>query len=163
MTHRVVLTHPNKELRKTSQGFSVEEMRSTETQQLIDDMMQTMKEEHGVGLAAPQVGVHKRLIVCDTKRGIEAFLNPEIVKVSTRMVQSEEGCLSIPKVYGVVERHKNVKVVAYNRHGEKVQVKTGGLLAVIFQHEIDHLDGVLFIDRAHTVHDISHETEGALI
>ncbi len=163
MSHRTVLTHPNKELRVQSRGLSVDEIRSPRMQTLVDDMIETMKVEHGVGLAAPQLGEHVRLIICETKSGPEAFFNPEIIKTSMRMTQSEEGCLSIPKVYGIVERHKSVKVQAYNRRGEKVQVKTGGLLSVIFQHEIDHLDGVLFIDRAHTVHDISYETEGALI
>ena len=163
MSHRTVLTHPNKELRVQSRSLSVEEIRSPKIQKLVDDMIETMEAEQGVGLAAPQVGEHIRLIICETKKGPEAYFNPEIVKVSKRMTQSEEGCLSIPKVYGIVERYKSVKMKAYNRNGEPVLVKTGGLLSVIFQHEIDHLDGVLFIDRAHTVHDMSQEKEGALI
>ncbi len=163
MSLRKVLIHPNKELRKSSRGLSVEEIQSKEMQKLVDDMLETMEVENGVGLAAPQVGEHVRLIICETKRGPEAYFNPEIIKSSLRKTQSEEGCLSIPKVYGIVERHKSVKMTAYNRKGEKITVKTGGLLSVIFQHEIDHLDGVLFIDRAHTVHDIANEKENAII
>lgn len=163
MSHLNVLKNPNKELRVESRPVSVEEIQSNDMQQLVANMKETMVAENGVGLAAPQVGKHIRLIICETRQGAKAYFNPEIVQHSDRTIDSEEGCLSIPHVYGIVRRYKAVKVTALDEQGNDVTLKTGGLLAVIFQHEIDHLDGILFIDRAHTIKDMTDEKKEALI
>ena len=163
MSLQRVLHHPNNILREVSRPVSVEEIRSDEMQKLVRDMKETMKVENGVGLAAPQIGQHLRLIICETPRGPQAFFNPVIVKTSKNTTDSEEGCLSIPSVYGIVKRHKSVKVEALDERGNPSTVKTGGLLAVIFQHEIDHLDGILFIDRAHTLHDLTKEKSESIL
>ena len=150
-----VLSLPNDRLRNTSRELSDAEILSPEIQTLIKDMIETMKVENGVGLAAPQIGKPIRLIIAQTKKGPEAFLNPQIVDRSMRMVESQEGCLSIPGVWGTVTRHRTVSVVAKNALGQEVEIDAKGLLAIIFQHEIDHLDGILFIDRAHTLQEPS--------
>ncbi len=154
MLHRV-LTLPNDQLRVKSRVLSAAEIASTEIQNLIVEMKATMKLENGVGLAAPQIGQPIRLIIAQTENGNEAFINPKIVATSMRMVESEEGCLSIPGVWGIVTRHRSVKVTAFNAKGEPIEIEAKGLLSIIFQHEIDHLDGILFIDRAHTLKEPS--------
>jgi peptide deformylase len=106
-----------------------------------------MIDADGIGVAAPQIGVLKRIIIVKTANGAEAFINPKIISSSIRRVESEEGCLSVPGVYGIVKRHASVKVKAYDKDGKKIKFKTGGLQSIIFQHEIDHLDGILFIDK----------------
>ncbi len=124
------------------------------TQKLIDDMIETMEEAPGVGLAAPQVGVSLRVIVIETPEDEEdpqggtalQLINPEILKQDGQQV-GEEGCLSIPGYVGIVKRSMNVTVRGMNRRGKEVQVKATGVLARVLQHEIDHLDGVLFTDR----------------
>ncbi|MEK7459030.1 MAG: peptide deformylase [Patescibacteria group bacterium] len=148
MTPLVVLHEPNKELRIVSTPVSDAVIRDAKTQTLIDELIVTMIDENGVGIAAPQVGVHERIIIVETPTGIIPYINPEITSRSVRMVASVEGCLSVPGVCGVIKRHSTVKVKAKTRDGEDVEVKANGLQAIIFQHEIDHLDGVLFIDRA---------------
>lgn len=146
-----VLKNPNKILRQVSEPLSDAELMSDDIQKLIDDMKKTMKVEKGVGLAAPQIGKHIRLIIVETEEGPKAFVNPKIIATSNKMVDSEEGCLSIPGVYGIVKRHKSIKLKAKDRHGNPIREKIGGFPAIIFQHEIDHLNGVLFIDRAEEI------------
>lgn len=148
MTPLTVLHEPNPILRKVSVALTDAEIRDTKTQGLIDELMVTMIDENGVGIAAPQVGICRRIIIVEAPSGVVAYINPEITSRSIRTVASVEGCLSVPGVSGVVKRHSSVKVKAKNRDGEEVEVKANGLLAIIFQHEIDHLDGILFIDRA---------------
>jgi peptide deformylase len=128
------------------------EVRGEMLASLIRDMRETMKKEKGVGLAAPQIGVNKRLILVETEQGIEVFINPKIVSSSKAMVESEEGCLSVPKVYGMVRRHKKIKLKALKEDGTPVRLTATGLPAIIFQHEIDHLDGVLFIDKVEKIY-----------
>lgn len=120
--------------------------------QLIDDMLETMYAAPGVGLAAPQVGVLKRIIVVDCgpkdgPRAPMALINPEIIRVSDDDAAFEEGCLSVPEHYADVVRPASVVVRHLDRDGVKREVEGTGLLAVCLQHEIDHLDGVLFIDH----------------
>lgn len=114
---------------------------------LIDDMVETMYQADGVGLAAPQVGVLRRVIVVDVGEGLIKLINPEIISYSGEQVDTE-GCLSIPNVHGEVKRPQSVIVRGMNEKGEKVEIKGSGLLAVALCHEIDHLDGILFIDKA---------------
>ncbi len=114
---------------------------------LIGDMVDTMYDEVGIGLAAPQVGVGVRLLVVDEGKGTaRAYLNPVVVEEGGRVV-AEEGCLSLPGVFADVARAEWVVVEAQDRNGTPMRRRASGLLARVFQHEIDHLDGVLFIDR----------------
>jgi peptide deformylase len=124
---------------------------------LINDMVETMREAPGVGLAAPQVGVSSRLIVVEygdeedeeAPKKLYALINPEIVEVSEDdKVNGVEGCLSIPGLVGEVERYNRIVIKGLNRMGKPIKIKAEGWLARIFQHEIDHLEGVLFTDRA---------------
>lgn len=118
---------------------------------LLDNLRDTLKDsEVGVGLAAPQIGISKCAIVVDFDGEYYELLNPEIVASEGTEVDSE-GCLSVPGVVGDVERAFQVTVVGLNRGGEKVVIEAKGLLARIFQHEIDHLNGILFVDRAKNI------------
>ena len=117
---------------------------------LIDDMFETMYKAEGVGLAAPQVGISRRVIVVDVHdEEVEPFalVNPRVVEFSRETEKAEEGCLSIPGLAAAVERPAHVAVEGLDRDGNPVRVEGGGLLGRCLQHEIDHLDGILFIDR----------------
>ena len=114
---------------------------------LIADMFDTMREAPGVGLAAPQVGVVERIFVWEVEEEHGALINPEIVKRSRKKFTEEEGCLSIPGLVYPVERNYEVVVRALDENGNEIEIAGEDLLARVFQHEIDHLDGVLFIDR----------------
>ncbi|WP_027717223.1 peptide deformylase [Desulfovirgula thermocuniculi] len=114
---------------------------------LLDNLRDTMYSARGVGLAAPQIGVSKRVIVVDVGEGLIELINPEIVEAQGEEVDTE-GCLSIPHLVGEVPRAVEVKVVGLNRQGHRVEYQARGFLARALQHEIDHLDGILFIDRA---------------
>ncbi|MGC8856139.1 MAG: peptide deformylase [Anaerolineae bacterium] len=141
-------------------------------QTLIDDMVDTMRDAPGVGLAAPQLGISERVIVVEyseeddeageTKQAnarprLYVVVNPEIVKVSQETEFGVEGCLSIPGLVGEVERFSAIQIKGLNRHGQPLKLKAEGWLARIFQHEIDHLNGVLFPDRATRVWKPSEE------
>ena len=118
---------------------------------LLDDMAQTLYQAEGVGLAAPQVGVSLRVVVIDAGDGLIELINPVIIEKSGSETASE-GCLSIPGIWGEVERFSEVTVEALNRDGKKIRISGKGLLARALQHEIDHLEGVLFIELAKTLH-----------
>ena len=151
MTHIPVIKNPSDLLRKKSEVVSKEELASEEIQTLIDDLLDAMRLENGIGIAAPQIGAHKRIIIVDDGKGPAAYVNPEIIARSIRKGHFiEEGCLSVPGIWGYVTRHKAVRVRALTRDGERVTLKVKDLPSVIFQHEIDHLDGILFIDKADT-------------
>jgi peptide deformylase len=122
---------------------------------LAADMLETMHESHGIGLAAPQIGLLQRMLVAelpedeDEPRSGKPFvlINPEVVKTSRSAVEGEEGCLSIPTWYGMVWRPEWVVVKAQDVNGKPIRIKAHGMLARVFLHEMDHLDGVLFVDR----------------
>jgi peptide deformylase len=114
--------------------------------ELLDDMAETMKHADGVGLAAPQVGILRRVVVIDVGEGLIELINPEITETWGQQ-RGAEGCLSIPGVTGEVMRPERVKVKALNRKGEAIEITGTGLLARALCHEIDHLDGILFIDK----------------
>lgn len=117
------------------------------TIQLLDDMVETMRAADGVGLAAPQVGILRRIVVIETSDGLFELINPKIIAYAGEQ-ESEEGCLSIPGRWGITRRPMYVTVRAMNRYGETVDIKGSGLLAKAFCHELDHLDGKLYIDCA---------------
>ena len=127
-------------------ALPVEEV-TPEILNLIKDMAETMYTDSGVGLAAPQVGVSKRIILVDGEEdGLIVLINPMIIKSEGEVVE-EEGCLSVPGVYSKVKRLSKVTVKALNENGDPIEITKEGLIARALQHEIDHLDGILFIDR----------------
>ncbi|NLX78105.1 MAG: peptide deformylase [Clostridiaceae bacterium] len=127
------------------------------TIELIDDMIETMYNADGVGLAAPQVGILKRICVIDVGEGPVVLINPEKVEESKEQIQAVEGCLSIPGVYGEVKRPERVVVKALNRDGEYFTIEGTGMLARALCHEIDHLDGILFEDKVIRYVDVDNE------
>ena len=132
-------------LRQTAEP--VEEI-NDEIRQLINDMFETMIEAQGVGLAGPQVGKSLRLFVAMADDYVKrAFINPQIIKTSETVCDYEEGCLSIPQVYETISRPEKVTVQAFNENGKPFVLEADGLLARIIQHEYDHLNGILYIDR----------------
>lgn len=129
------------------------------TKVLIEDMLDTMYEKMGVGLAAPQVGVLKRIVVIDVGEGPIVLINPEIVE-SFGEQTGEEGCLSVPGKWGIVSRPEHVKVRALNQEMEPFEIEGEGLLARAFCHEIDHLRGELYVDKTQDgLHDVTYEAE----
>ena len=116
---------------------------------LLEDMAETMYDAEGVGLAAPQVGISKRLVVIDAQdeHGLLKLINPQVISTSSDKETAIEGCLSFPGIAGEVERAETVTVKALDTEGKPIEICASGLLARAFQHEIDHLDGILFVDR----------------
>lgn len=149
MTVRTILTYPDKFLRQAAREVTAF---GEELQVLIDDMIETMYDEPGVGLAAVQIGVGQRVIVYDVRqtegeRRAEALINPRIVFREGSIISEEEGCLSVPEFRADVQRDAHVRVEGQDRQGQPVEIDTEGFLSIVLQHEIDHLDGILFIDR----------------
>ena len=145
---RKILTEPDPILRKKCEPL---EKVDTDTKKLMDDMLETMYAAPGIGLAAIQVGILKRLIVIDITKGEEKkspifLINPSIVHQSKKTSVYEEGCLSLPGQFAEIERPAECTVKFINYDGKEKELKTDGLLATCVQHEIDHLNGVLFID-----------------
>jgi peptide deformylase len=153
MAIREIVATPEPVLRKKAR--KVNEF-GPELQNLIDDMVETMRAAPGVGLAAPQVDVSQRVIVveygddedAEAPAKLYTLVNPEINRFSSETISGVEGCLSIPGYQGEVERYLEVTIKGLNRRGKPVKIKAKGWMARIFQHEIDHLDGVLYVDRA---------------
>ncbi len=150
---RPVLHNPDPQLRVKSEDVSADRINTPEMKLLIKELKETMRKENGVGIAAPQIGVHDRVIIAEIDGIATAYINPVISNRSFRMIDSEEGCLSVPGMWGIVKRHRSITVTALNEDGEAVVLKPQGFDATIFQHEIDHLDGVLFIDHAKNVEE----------
>jgi peptide deformylase len=149
MALREILVVPNPVLKQVSQRVDAVD---DGLRALMDDMLETMYDAPGIGLAAIQIGVPKRVIVMDLAREGEDpqpryFVNPEILWASEETAPYEEGCLSIPEIYDEVERPARVKLKYLNYQGEEVTEDAEGLFAVCIQHEMDHLEGVLFIDH----------------
>ncbi|PIP24226.1 MAG: peptide deformylase [Candidatus Nealsonbacteria bacterium CG23_combo_of_CG06-09_8_20_14_all_37_18] len=161
--NKEIIKYPNSILRKKC--GEIQEI-TEDVKKLGQEMIQTLTESQGLGLAASQIGELKRIIVVQTEKGPEVFINPKIIKKSKETEIGEEGCLSFPELFLKIKRAREVEVEALNYRvsvngseggeedevlfdlrGEKIKIKTDGLLARVFQHEIDHLDGILFIDR----------------
>ena len=149
-----IITNPNPILRKKS--AEIKQTQKKQFQQLCLDMAKTMKEKDGVGLAAPQIGQNIRLIVINAKDGAVCMINPEITKKSLTKEWGEEGCLSVPDVFGKVKRNKKIICKYLDKTGKEKKIEAQGLMARVIQHEIDHLDGVLFIDKARDVKKINN-------
>jgi len=156
-------------LRETATEVPVGDILGSEIQKIIKDMSDALRStEDGIGIAAPQIGVSKRIFVASEEALFDAsekitpdiekktkkdwkhfiFINPEIVTVSKSTTHDAEGCLSVPGTYGLVTRSEKIKIRGYNELGKKVERGASGLFARLFQHEIDHLNGILFIDKA---------------
>jgi peptide deformylase len=140
-----IITNPHPTLRKKAKPVDLDEL--PKLQQFIDEMEKTMAKKDGIGLAANQINVLKRIIIINTKDGPLALINPELKRKSFKKEEAEEGCLSVPGIYGQVKRHFSLVISAINKQGEEVKVKATGLFARVAQHEVDHLNGILFIDR----------------
>lgn len=141
-----ILRYPDSRLHK--KAAPVDEVNDT-VRKLVADMAETMYEAPGIGLAATQVDVHKRVVVIDvteTRDDLLVLINPEILECSGEQV-GEEGCLSVPGIYDKVTRAEKLRVRALNRQGESFELVAEGLLAVCIQHEMDHLDGMVFVER----------------
>ncbi|MEK7135273.1 MAG: peptide deformylase [Patescibacteria group bacterium] len=164
-------------LREVASAVKVEEISSKKITAIIKDMKKALHgEEDGVAIAAPQIGAGLRIFVVNAavlaiakkksagKETLEdlVFINPEIVKVSRKKKKMEEGCLSLRYLYGQVLRHEKITINAYDERGARLVYGASGLLAQIFQHEIDHLNGILFTDKAENVRDLPpdhHESQ----
>ncbi|MBA3011102.1 MAG: peptide deformylase [Proteobacteria bacterium] len=154
MAIRNILKYPEKSLSQPSVTVDVID---DEIKQLIQDMGETMFDDAGVGLAAPQVGINQRILVYDAHatdpearediKEIIALINPEIIATQGSFISEDEGCLSVVEYRANVKRYEKVTVKALDMDGKQIQFEAEGILSVIMQHEIDHLDGVLFIDR----------------
>lgn len=150
-------------------AFEVENLEDTELQSFIDDLIETCIESNGVGIAAPQVYESKRIFIISSRPnarypnapelGPIALINPEIISHSEEKEKDWEGCLSIPGIRGSVPRHKRVKVKYLTREGEEVESEFSDFVARIFQHELDHLDGIVFLDRMESNQEIITEKE----
>ncbi len=143
MAFRNILVDGNPRLRKKSKPVEKFDQKLNE---LLDDMAETMYDAKGLGLAAPQVGVLRRVVVIDVGEGLIELINPVIVKAEGQQ-REEEGCLSLPEQQGIVLRPARVVLSAQNREGKEIKLTGEGLLARAFCHEIDHLEGVLFTDK----------------
>jgi len=145
MTRLTILEYPDPRLRTVAQPVdTVDDALRT----LVDDMLETMYASKGIGLAATQVNVHRRLLVADVSEGLDqplVFINPEVTTREEVGIH-QEGCLSVPGIYDDVERAQRIRVRALGRDGQPFEMDAEGLLAVCIQHEIDHLDGKLFVD-----------------
>jgi peptide deformylase len=144
-----ILEYPHPRLRTVASPVDADLFGDAAFQRLVDDMFQTMYEAPGIGLAATQVDTHRRFMVIDVTEGRDqplVFVNPKIRERSLDLRVHQEGCLSIPGIFADVTRADGVVVKALDRHGKPFELRVDGLLATCVQHEIDHLDGKLFID-----------------
>lgn len=174
-----IITIENKQdekfLRKKIADFNFVGINKKELAELIKNMRKMMIEANGIGLSANQIGLNIRLFVAQIsdkpiKRGADnkiimspqsemkfyAVFNPEIIKFSDKKVSIEEGCLSVPGVYGVVERPEKIILVGQDKNGRKIKIKAASLLARVFQHETDHLNGILFIDKCDKLYKVKN-------
>lgn len=176
-----IVQKENKVLRETAKPVPVKEITSPKLQKILHDMKEALEsQEDGVAIAAPQIGVPLRIFVV-SHRAFEiqkkspadhpekdqplkdavcedfVFINPEIIKLSKKRQWLDEGCLSVRWLYGEVKRSSNTTISAYDENGKKFTRGAGGLLAQIFQHEVDHLNGILFIDKAENIQEVLPE------
>ena len=161
------LGHPV--LRTPSEAVPKETITSAQIQRFIDDMIETMHEYDGVGLAAPQVHVAKQIAVIEAQENrrypgegpipLTVLINPKILNLSKKPFEDWEGCLSIDELRGKVPRAESLEVESYNRKGEKVKIHAHGFFARVIQHECDHLLGKVYLDRMPTLHTLAHMRE----
>jgi peptide deformylase len=158
---REILTEGHPALRKVAKRVDPKEIHEPLFQQLIDDMFATMYDAPGVGLAAPQINVSKRLFVIDVhddEHEPAVVINPRLERLGEE-VELREGCLSVPGMVGEIVRHERAAVTGLDRNGQKIRLEGDGVLAQCLQHEIDHLDGKLYVDRAKNVRPVTSDEE----
>jgi len=142
--------HEKKEekvLRNRTSVFDFKKHKKSEVNELIKTMRTAMEKADGIGLSANQIGLDLSVFVAKVENKFYAVFNPEIVKQSSSEIAAEEGCLSIPEIYGEVFRPERITLSGYDKNGKKIKIKAWGLLARVFQHEVDHLNGKLFVDH----------------
>ncbi len=161
-------------LREISQEISKDEINTEKTKKIVKDMFQFIVEQpDGAGLSAPQIGINKRIFVINPKmfdydkngelvqknkkKSDCVYINPEIIKSSKEIIEMEEGCFSVRWEYGKVERPEKIKMKYFDLEGKKKEIGLSGFLAAVAQHEIDHLNGILFIDKATDIYRLSEE------
>lgn len=182
MTKKAIVKEPKAVLYQIAKEVPIKDIRTPRMQQIIQDMSDTLRtSDDGIGIAAPQIGVSLRIFVASEEalaldgknvRNLVSdnteeekskqkekwrhfvFINPKLLKVSRRKTEDSEGCLSVPHVFGTVSRAEKVKVAAYDEHGKKFERGASGLFARLIQHEFDHLDGHLFLEKAREVHRV---------
>jgi peptide deformylase len=162
-----LFTIENKEEKKflsqKTKNFDFKMFNSKELTQLINKMKKIMRDSQGIGLSANQVGLSYRFFIAEvpTYEGNKfyAIFNPKIEKLEGKKLELEEGCLSVPGVYGKAPRYGKITISGFNRYGKPIKIKAWGLLAHVFQHEIDHLDGKLFIDKAKELYKIKNQKD----
>jgi peptide deformylase len=147
-----ILTLPNPKLRERSAEVLPEEITKPDFQAWIDELIRTMHQADGVGLAAPQVGRQIRVFIAMDVSTPHVIINPVVVRYSWGMADDEEGCLSVPGKYGMVRRYKVFHLTGLDRQGNKIKLAARGYFARVLQHELDHLDGILYVDRAKKVY-----------
>ncbi len=150
-----IIQEGNPVLRKRTE--LIKNPKSPEIKELIADMVATMKKTGGIGLAAPQVGVPFRIFTVNVEDKVYVFINPEVKNLSRDESSFEEGCLSVQKIWGPVIRPKKLIIKALDENGKPIKIRAKGLLARVIQHEMDHLDGTLFIDKAEKLYEIAEE------
>ena len=159
MTTLNVLHEPNPQLRQVSQDVSTDMIGTTQLKEFIEQMKVTMNDERGIGIAAPQVGKLWRVILVDRGNDVMALVNPIIERVSETVAAGEEGCLSVPGVWGIVERPTHIRFRATTVLGKSIELKAAHLFARVVQHEIDHLNGILFIDKATKIYRVDQHNK----
>ncbi len=152
-----IITNPNPILRKRSAEVEPEKIASGDFKALCRDMEKTMVKKDGVGLAAPQIGKNIRVITVNTKDGAVCMINPKITRKSFGKEWGEEGCLSVPGIFGEVERHLKISYNYFDTNGKKIKANAYGFMARVIQHEVDHIDGILFIDKARDIKKIDKQ------
>ncbi len=156
MTTHGVWTIDNKQemkiLRKKMSAFDFSKFSKKDLLELIKKMREAMKKSNGIGLSANQIGLNMHFFIAQAEGKFYAVFNSKISKVSDENLRMEEGCLSVPEVFGEVSRPAKITLEGQDKTGKKIKIKAWGLLARIFQHEMDHLDGKLFIDKAQNLH-----------
>ncbi len=162
------LGHPV--LRQTAVPVEEMEIRTAAFAQFVDDMIDTMRESDGVGLAAPQVYASKRVVIIEVKGPhprypnqpevpLTVLVNPQVISHSSELEEDWEGCLSIPDLRGRVPRWQSVEIRALDRAGSPIELKAGGFFARVIQHELDHLDGIMFLERMSDLRTLTHLRE----
>lgn len=160
---REILQEPHPILRRIADVVKIDEIKNQNIQEIISDMNALLdSQDDGVAIAAPQIGESVRIFIVSKKASKQlkkntAFINPEIIRIGKEKVELEEGCLSVRWKYGMVKRSTTATIRAYNDQGNEFVMSGRGLLAQIFQHEIDHLNGILFIDKARDIKEYEPE------
>ncbi|MFA6099619.1 MAG: peptide deformylase [Patescibacteria group bacterium] len=144
-----IVTYDQPSIRERSIEVPAENITTQEFRDFIEKLLRTFdSQKNAAGLASPQCGVNQRVVIVQIGREAKVMVNPELTKISTTEVETEEGCFSLPNVYGLVTRPKRVSVKFIDRHGRRAELDVKKIEAVAVQHEIDHLDGILFVDKA---------------